>query len=212
MAHDGTNILTIKQLIILFQNVILSHFVVPYKCCISVWNWSNMMNVSSALWILMVWRFSTRTSVATVLSTHPYISSCLGVKPCRHIPSWTIDLTEWIKQYHGCTDSIMSLKVTHLASPDTDCLGNILFRLTTGGGGGGGGWWGGGGGGGMGGGGGGWWWGCGVWGGGGGYHHFITEKALLDGSDYLGLGDKVGNIRGVQFYWKCGPRKRHNYI
>ena len=38
------------------------------------------MNVQSALWMLMAWCFSTRTSVATVLTTHPCVSRCLGDK------------------------------------------------------------------------------------------------------------------------------------
>ena len=59
--------------------------VVHYKCNILVWNWSNTMNILSALWILMAWCFSTRASVATVLSVNPCISSCLGVNPCWNI-------------------------------------------------------------------------------------------------------------------------------
>ena len=57
------------------------HFLmfIHYKCHILVWNWSNTMNISSALWVLMSWCFSTRASVATVLSMHPCVSSCLGV-------------------------------------------------------------------------------------------------------------------------------------
>ena len=50
-------------------------------CNIFIWNWSNTMNVQSALWILMAWCLSTRASVATVLTTHPCISQCLRVKP-----------------------------------------------------------------------------------------------------------------------------------
>ena len=49
-------------------------------CNIFIWNWSNTINVKSALWILMAWYFTTRASVATVLTTHPCISRCLGVK------------------------------------------------------------------------------------------------------------------------------------
>ena len=43
-------------------------------CYILVWNWFKTMNILSALWILMVWYFSTRTSVATVLNIHRPIS------------------------------------------------------------------------------------------------------------------------------------------
>ena len=35
------------------------------------------MNNHVALWVLMTWCFSTRALVATVLSIHPSISSCL---------------------------------------------------------------------------------------------------------------------------------------
>ena len=44
--------------------------VVHYECKISVWNWSNAMNILSALWVLMVWCFNTRASVATLLNMH----------------------------------------------------------------------------------------------------------------------------------------------
>ena len=53
-------------------------------CSIFIWNRSNTMNVESALWILMAWCFSTRTSVATVLIMHPCISWCLRVKETIH--------------------------------------------------------------------------------------------------------------------------------
>ena len=46
---------------------------------ILVWNWSNTMNILSALWLLMAWCFSTRASVATLQITHPCVSSCLWV-------------------------------------------------------------------------------------------------------------------------------------
>ena len=36
-------------------------------------------NILSAQWVLMAWCFSTRASAATVLSTHPCVSSCSGV-------------------------------------------------------------------------------------------------------------------------------------
>ena len=41
--------------------------------------WLQNIGLHSALWALMAWRFSTRTSVATVLSTHPSVFSFLGV-------------------------------------------------------------------------------------------------------------------------------------
>ena len=72
--------LTPKRLGHFFKNVILFRNFVHHKCDIFIWNWSNTMNVESALWILMAWCFSTRASVATVLTTHPCISQCLRVK------------------------------------------------------------------------------------------------------------------------------------
>ena len=71
--------LTLKKLGIFFQNVILYSNVFCSKCNILVWNWSNTMNIFSALWLLMAWCFSTRPAVATVLITHPCVSSCLWV-------------------------------------------------------------------------------------------------------------------------------------
>ena len=44
------------------------------------------MNILSAQWILMAWCYSTRASVARVLSMHPCVSSCLWVKPSRKWP------------------------------------------------------------------------------------------------------------------------------
>ena len=49
-----------------------------------IWNWSNTINVQSALRILMAWCFSTRASVAAVLTTHPCVSRCLGVNKKGH--------------------------------------------------------------------------------------------------------------------------------
>ena len=58
---------------ILFSNVFHN------DCDILVWNWSYTMNILSAVWLLMVWFFSTRAAVATLLITHPCVSSCLWV-------------------------------------------------------------------------------------------------------------------------------------
>ena len=63
-----------------FQNVILLSHVIHSKWSIMVWNHSSTRNISSTLWILMAWCFSTRASVATVLNTHPCVSRCLRVK------------------------------------------------------------------------------------------------------------------------------------
>ena len=53
--------------------------IVPYVSNYYVWNWSNTMNISSALWIL-TWCFSTRASVATMLRTYSGVFSWLWVK------------------------------------------------------------------------------------------------------------------------------------
>ena len=77
-------LLTLKRLGHFFQNVILFSNVVHHKCNIFIWNWTDTMNVWSALWMLMAWCCSTRASVATVLTTHPCVSRCLWVKQLRH--------------------------------------------------------------------------------------------------------------------------------
>ena len=61
------------------QNVILFSDVVYKKFTIFVWNGPYIMDIRSVLWLLMVWCISTRTSVATVLSTHPWVSMGLWV-------------------------------------------------------------------------------------------------------------------------------------
>ena len=71
--------LTLKQLGNFCQNVILFSHVVHHEWNILVWNYSNRMNILRTLWILMAWCFCTRASVATVLITHPCVSSCLRV-------------------------------------------------------------------------------------------------------------------------------------
>ena len=73
--------LALTQLSIFFQNVIYCSNVILYKYNPSAWNWSSTPNIKSVLWILMTWCFSTRASVATVLSMHMCVSSCLWVKP-----------------------------------------------------------------------------------------------------------------------------------
>ena len=71
--------LTLEKLFFFLQCDII------FSCCsqqipISAWNHSNTMNILSAWWVLITWCLSTRASVATVLSKHPCISSCLWVK------------------------------------------------------------------------------------------------------------------------------------
>ena len=60
------------------------------RCIVSAL--SITMNIQSALWILMARCFSTRASVATVLSIHLCISNCLWVKQYEvtepHKSSW----------------------------------------------------------------------------------------------------------------------------
>ena len=70
----GGGILTLKRLSHFFQYVILFPNVVQQKSNIFIWNWSNKLMVYSVLRILMAWCFSTRASVATVLTTHPCVS------------------------------------------------------------------------------------------------------------------------------------------
>ena len=48
------------------------------------------MNVQSALWMLMAWCFSTRASVATVLTTQPCVSLCLGVNKYWRSTLWSL--------------------------------------------------------------------------------------------------------------------------
>ena len=96
--------LTLKQLGYFFQNVILFSNAVHHKCNIFIWNWSNTMNVSSTLWILMAWCFSTRASVATVLTTHPCVSRCLGVKDTA-----TSSRGQWVNDHVTSCDHVTSM-------------------------------------------------------------------------------------------------------
>ena len=77
---EGFSILTHKQLghfsfrnLILFSNVY-------YKCDFFLRQWSNAIHIWSALWVLMIWCFSTRASGATVLNMQPYVSRRVWVK------------------------------------------------------------------------------------------------------------------------------------
>ena len=47
--HKIHTLLTLKQWVIFFQNMILFSDLVHYKCNILVWNWFNTINISSAL-------------------------------------------------------------------------------------------------------------------------------------------------------------------
>ena len=64
-------------MILLFYRILFTNNV-RYIC---VWNWSNAITIQSTLWILMAWCFSTRPSVATVLS----VTSLYGLKMATEI-------------------------------------------------------------------------------------------------------------------------------
>ena len=65
--------LSLSNWVIFFQSLISFTNAVCHRFNIFLRKWLNMMHVCSALWVLMVWHFSTRTSVATVLSTYPCV-------------------------------------------------------------------------------------------------------------------------------------------
>ena len=85
----------------------------PISRIFFIWNWSNASDIWSALWIMMTCCFSTRASVATVVSMHPCMSSCSWVNgcimniwyinwgckglyaPCHCIPSCYFMTTHW---------------------------------------------------------------------------------------------------------------------
>ena len=82
--HHGVIGLTLKWPGHCFQNVILFSNDIHNKCNTFVSNRPNTMKVESALWILMAWCFSTRASLATVLSRHSCVSRYLRVKIPLH--------------------------------------------------------------------------------------------------------------------------------
>ena len=82
---DHINPLTSKSFF--FQNT-LFFYIFQIQSNVWIWNLSSTMIILSALWVLMSWCFSTRTSIPTVLSVHPCTSSCLGllfIHPSIHI-------------------------------------------------------------------------------------------------------------------------------
>ena len=89
-------------------------------CNSFIWNWSNTMNVYSALWILMAWCFSTRASVATVLTTHPCVCRCLRVKlklgPAT-IPASLPPLVCWVAAQQGTPRWPRCCSAPRLAAP-----------------------------------------------------------------------------------------------
>ena len=88
-------ILTFKHLGIFFQNVVLLSNIVPDNSNMSVWNWSNTMNIYlvSNVGVLMAWCFSTRVSVAAVLCTHPWVIFPLFM-------GWVTMTVTW-NEWHG---------------------------------------------------------------------------------------------------------------
>ena len=92
------------SLMLFDMNVIFLHKLVKRHC------------ISSQHWMLMAWCFSTRPSAATILSTHPCISSCLWVdQPLINCSQEKISAYTWIdywmhvaeKQYHNYRNLLM---------------------------------------------------------------------------------------------------------
>ena len=96
--------LTLKQLGHFFQNVFLFSHVVYHGWYVLVRNYSNTMNILTTLWILMTWCFSTKASVATVVTMQACISQHLGVKSLRlsdaYVHQWT---TPTLDQIMACS-------------------------------------------------------------------------------------------------------------
>ena len=79
---------------VFFLNIIKFSEVVYYIINVILMSetWYNAMDIGSALWILMAWCFSTRTSLTTTPSKHPCVSSYLWVHPmlyngCNYLPT-----------------------------------------------------------------------------------------------------------------------------
>ena len=66
---------------VIFFSKLMTSFsnAIPFKCIILLWNWSNTMNILWALWILMVWCFSTGASVATILRMQDAFPAVYGL-------------------------------------------------------------------------------------------------------------------------------------
>ena len=123
-----------------FQNVISFSGAVHLMCNIFIWNWSNTINVKSAVWILMAWCFSTRASVATVLITHPCVSRCLrvnGLVPNRwQAITWTNHnlAHRWIFVWSSIIELIPSLFLYWLQFSDctvvyVKCCHNVNIKI-----------------------------------------------------------------------------------
>ena len=99
-------------------------------------------SISSALLILMAWCSCTRASVATVLSTHPWVSSCLwdnrhqvGTPGCHASSRWELqyrnDIQIWDVNKQYLTSpwwhvvGIVAIKSYHVVLP----FGTLLFFL-----------------------------------------------------------------------------------
>ena len=95
VACSAKRHLTLKQLVYFFKMRFYCLIFFHSKCNSLVWNWSDTMNILSALWQLMAWWFSTRAAMAPVLIMHPCISSRLGVKK----PFWNQTLPKCMCLY-----------------------------------------------------------------------------------------------------------------
>ena len=88
-----------------FQNVISFSDAVHLMCNSFIWNWSNTMNVYSALWILMACDCQVAL-LLQVLTMHPCISRCLRVKP-----SWLSDKI-WRHWFRSTLPKVMAWCLT----------------------------------------------------------------------------------------------------
>ena len=78
------------QTVILDSNIVCSKHVWMY--CF-VWNRSNAIDAKSVRWLLIIWCFSTRASVATVLMLHSCVSNYLWVNLFSISPVYWICLS-----------------------------------------------------------------------------------------------------------------------
>ena len=92
-----------------------------------IWIWSNTMNFYSALWMLMAWCFSTRASVATVPTTHPCVSRCLGAKltSTRHWHVYDILCSVVLGTGHSNLLAIITTSLTNIRMPDHNQLSHF---------------------------------------------------------------------------------------
>ena len=101
--------LTLKQLDHFLKFNLFSN-AFPYKCNISVWNWSSTMNIELALRILI------RASVATMLCKHP----CLPLKTLRIV--WMSDWNLW--SLCGCFQWNQLMIIEGIVESCDNCMDN----------------------------------------------------------------------------------------